>query len=87
MWTARIAGDTAAASCDIRADLTDSEWELGEPLIRAGKCGGGKRTVAIREVVNGSFAMPILGTGTSSFPRYEYLGSEYLGPRYSFPLT
>jgi hypothetical protein len=60
----------------------DSEWERGEPLIRPGKRSGGKRTVVMREVENGSFAMPIPGTETSSFPQSEYLGSEYLGLRY-----
>jgi len=35
------------------SDLTDDEWGLVEPLIRPGKTGGGKRTVIMREVVNG----------------------------------
>jgi transposase len=43
------------------SDLTDSEWELVEPLIPPGKRGGGKRTVVMREVVNGR--MYILSTG------------------------
>ncbi len=82
-WTAESrAGDPDAATYDNRADLTDSEWELDQSLIRPSKRCRGKRTVAIREVVNGSFAMPNLGTGTSSFPRYVLLGFEYLGPRY-----
>jgi hypothetical protein len=66
----------------ISSDLTDSEWELAESLIRPGKRGGGKRTEVMRDVVNGSFAMPIPGTETSSFPQSEYLGSEYLGLLY-----
>jgi transposase len=41
--------------------LTDEEWELVEPLIPPGKSGGGKRTVIMREVVNG--LMYILSTG------------------------
>ncbi|WP_247877694.1 IS5 family transposase [Brucella pituitosa] len=43
------------------SDLTDEEWTLVEPLIPAGKRGGGKRTVVLREVVNG--LMYILSTG------------------------
>ena len=43
------------------SDLTDAEWGLVEPLIPPGKTGGGKRTVNIREVVNG--LMYILSTG------------------------
>ncbi len=42
------------------SDLTDSEWERVEPLIAPGKRGG-KRTVVLREVVNG--LMYILSTG------------------------
>jgi transposase len=41
--------------------LTDEEWERVEPLIPPGKSGGGKRTVIMREVVNG--LMYILSTG------------------------
>ena len=41
--------------------LTDEEWKLVEPLIPPGKSGGGKRTVVMREVVNG--LMYILSTG------------------------
>jgi transposase len=43
------------------SDLTDEEWALIEPLIPPGKAGGGKRTVDLREVVNG--LMYILSTG------------------------
>ena len=43
------------------SDLTDGEWALIEPLIPPGKPGGGKRTVNLREVVNG--IMYILSTG------------------------
>jgi transposase len=42
-------------------DLTDAEWALIKPLIPPAKRGGNKRTVNIREVVNG--LMYILGTG------------------------
>jgi transposase len=43
------------------SDLTDDEWKLVEPLIPPGKPGGGKRTVIMREVVNG--LMYLLSTG------------------------
>ena len=42
-------------------DLTEAEWALVKPLIPPAKRGGNKRTVDIREVVNG--LMYILGTG------------------------
>ena len=43
------------------SDLTDAEWALAEPLIPPAKRGGNKRTVDLREVVNG--LMYILSTG------------------------
>jgi transposase len=43
------------------SDLTDDEWALIEPLIPPAKRGGGKRTVNLREVVNG--LMYVLSTG------------------------
>ena len=43
------------------ATMTDAEWAHIEPLIPPGKPGGGKRRVAIREVING--VMYILSTG------------------------
>jgi len=43
------------------SDLTDAEWQLIKPLIPPAKRGGGKRTVNMREVVNG--VMYVLSTG------------------------
>ena len=43
------------------SDLTDAEWSLISPLIPRAKRGGNKRTVNMREVVNG--LMYVLGTG------------------------
>jgi transposase len=43
------------------SDLTDEGWAFVKPLILAGKRGGGKRTVVLREVVNG--LMYVLSTG------------------------
>ena len=42
-------------------DLTDAEWAEICPLIPPARSGGNKRTVNIREVVNG--LMYLLGTG------------------------
>ena len=43
------------------SDLTDAEWQHIKPLIPPAKRGGGKRTVDLREVVNG--VMYVLSTG------------------------
>jgi transposase len=43
------------------SDLRDEEWALIEPLIPPAKRGGGKRTVVMRDVVNG--LMYVLSTG------------------------
>src|SRR3978361_1886398 len=42
-------------------DLTEEEWALVAPLIPPAKRGGNKRTVDVREIVNG--LMYILGAG------------------------
>src|SRR6202795_96132 len=61
MWTAKNRGRYDRGKLRYPSDLTDSEWELVEPPIPPGKRGGGKRTVVMREVVNG--LMYILATG------------------------
>jgi putative transposase len=43
------------------SDLTSEEWALIEPGIPPAKRGGGKRTLVMRDVVNG--VMYILSTG------------------------
>jgi len=42
-------------------DLTDEEWVHVEPLLPPAKRGGAKRTVNLREVVNG--LLYVLSTG------------------------
>ena len=43
------------------SDLTDEEWTVIDPLIPPAKHGGRRRTVVMREVVNG--VMYVLSTG------------------------
>jgi transposase len=43
------------------SDLTDAEWALVEPLIPPAKRGGRRRSVNVREVLNGIFY--VLSTG------------------------
>src|SRR6202521_2908954 len=61
MWTAENRGRYDRSKLRYPSDLTNEEWQLIEPLIPPGKSGGGKRTVIMREVVNG--LMYILSTG------------------------
>ena len=61
MWTSKSRARYDRSKLRYPSDLTDDEWGLVEPLIPPGKTGGGKRTVIMREVVNG--LMYILSTG------------------------
>ncbi len=61
MWTNKNRARYDRSKLRYPSDLTDDEWQLVEPLIPPGKPGGGKRTVLMREVVNG--LMYVLSTG------------------------
>jgi transposase len=61
MWTNETRGRYDRSKLRYPSDLTDEEWRLIEPLVPPAKPGGNKRTVVIREVVNG--LMYILSTG------------------------
>ena len=53
MWTAENRGRYDRSRLRYPTDLTDAEWALVERLIPPAKPGGNKRTVDIREVMNG----------------------------------
>jgi transposase len=61
MWSTENRGRYDRSQLRYPSDVTDAEWALIEPLIPPGKKGGDKRTVNLREVVNG--LMYILSTG------------------------
>ena len=61
MWTTQNRGRYDRSKLRYPSDLTDAEWALIEPLIPPAKPGGNKRTVDVREIVNG--LMYVLGTG------------------------
>ena len=61
MWTTENRARYDRSRLRYPSDLTDEEWGLIEPLIPPSKPGGNKRTVNLREVVNG--LMYILSTG------------------------
>jgi transposase len=53
MWTNGNRGRYDRSRLRYPSDLTDEEWALVGPLIAPAKRGGNKRTVDVREVVNG----------------------------------
>jgi transposase len=61
MWTNENRTRYDRSKLRYPSDLTDEEWKLLEPLIPPRKPGGDKRTVNVREVVNG--LMYVLSTG------------------------
>ena len=61
MWTAENRPRYNRDKLRYPSDLSDEEWGLVEPLIPPGKPGGGKRSVVMRNVVDG--VMYILSTG------------------------
>jgi transposase len=61
MWTLENRARYDRSKLRYPSDLTDAEWALIAPLIPPAKRGGNKRTVVVREVVNG--VMYILSTG------------------------
>ena len=61
MWTTENRALYDRTKLRYPSDLTDEEWSIIGPLIPPAKRGGNKRTVDVREVVNG--VMYILSTG------------------------
>ena len=72
MWTSKNRARYDRSKLRYPSDLTDDEWGLVEPLIPPGKTGGGKRTVIMREVVNG--LMYILSTGCHQWLLIKRIG-------------
>ena len=61
MWTDENRGRYDRSRLRYPSDLTDAAWALVQPEIPQAKRGGNKRTVDVREVVNG--LMYVLSTG------------------------
>jgi transposase len=61
MWTSENRPKYNRDALRYPSDLTDEEWSLVAPFIAPAKRGGRKRTVDVREVVNG--IMYVLSTG------------------------
>ena len=61
MWTQENRALHDRSKLRYPSDLTNEEWSLVRPVIPPAKRGGNKRTVDVREVVNG--LMYVLSTG------------------------
>ena len=61
MWTVENRARYDRSRLRYPSDLTDQEWALVKPEIPRAKRGGNKRTVDVREVING--LMYVLSTG------------------------
>jgi transposase len=61
MWTATDRERYGRGGLRYPSDLTDAEWALIAPLIRPARRGGRRRSVVVREVMNG--LLYVLETG------------------------
>jgi len=61
VWTAESRARYDRSQLRYPSDLTDGEWALARPEIPRARRGGNKRTVDVREVLNG--LMYVLSTG------------------------
>ena len=61
MWTPEHRRAANRSSLRYPSDLTDDEWAIVAPMIPPARHGGRKRSVNVREVLNGIFY--VLWTG------------------------
>jgi hypothetical protein len=79
MWTVEQRQAHERAGLRYPSDLTDAGWALVAPFIPPAKRGGRKRTLDVREVLNGIFYVcqatcqtrPVTTPGTQPLPRSE----------------
>jgi hypothetical protein len=77
MWTAKQRQAHERRGLRYPNDLTDAEWTLVEPFIPPARRGGRRRTVDVREVLNG--LLHVLATGCESLSEnrwYKYIMNE-----------
>ena len=81
MWTADNRPRYNRDKLRYPSDLTDAEWAHIEPLIPSGKPGGGKRRVAIREVINGVMSHSVKKSNKSTgWPVAKRCPSDFVRP-------
>src|SRR6266404_3057014 len=72
MWTDAHRRTAERKGLRYPSDLSEAEWRLVEPLIPPAKRGGRKRSVNVREVLNGIFY--VLSTGRKRHIMVDTLG-------------
>ena len=69
MWTAEHRSAADRRGLRYPSDLSDAEWALIAPLIPPAKRGGRKRSVDVREVLNGIFYVLSTGCQWNALPK------------------
>ena len=69
MWTNENRGRYDRSKLRYPSDLKDEEWALIGPMMPPPKRGGNKRTVDVREVVNGLMYLLSTGCQWDALPR------------------
>jgi transposase len=69
MWTVEQRRTHDRAGLRYPSDLTDAEWALVEPLIPPARRGGRRRTVDVREVLDGIFYVLATGRQWRALPK------------------
>ena len=69
MWTAEQRRAAERRGLRYPSDLTDAEWALIAPMILPAKRGGRKRSVDVREVLNGIFTVLSTGCQWNALPK------------------
>ena len=69
MWTVEQRQAHDRAGLRYPSDLTDAEWTLVAPFIPPAERGGRKRTVDVREVLNGIFYVLATGCQGRALPK------------------
>src|SRR3546814_14648961 len=81
MWTPEHRRIASRKELRYPSDLSDAEWRLVEPLIPPATRGGRRRSVDVREVLNGIFYVLSTGCQWTALPKdmpptstvYEYI--------------
>ena len=69
MWSNENRGGYDRGKMRYPSDVTDEEWALVEPRIPPARRGGAKRTVRVREVVNGLMCVLSAGCQWRAIPK------------------